>query len=69
MKALRTLTPYGPGLLMNPGFRYRDSRHTDVARTFARVRREQQARAAQPPAQLALTMPDATTETTTATNC
>lgn len=53
MKALRTLTNYPPGSLMNPSFKY--SRTTNVAETFKRVRREQaRAAAANQPGQRAL---------------
>ena len=53
MKALRTLTNYPPGSLMNPSFKY--SRTANVAETFKRVRREQaRAAAANQPGQRAL---------------
>lgn len=54
MKALRTLNQYPPGSLMNPAFRYRPSGETDVARTFARIRRAQAMQAH--PAQLQLAL-------------
>lgn len=41
MKAIRTMNEYPAGSLMNPAFRYQNSSNTDVARTFARIRREQ----------------------------
>ena len=51
MKALRTLTNYPPGSLMNPSFKY--SRTTNVAETFKRVR-ARLAKAAANDAQMAL---------------
>ena len=55
MKTLRTINQYPPGSLMNPGFRYKKSSETDVAKTIARAQRElQRARAASPAAQFAL---------------
>ena len=39
MKALRTITNYPPGSLMNPAFRYRTSSETDVRKTWASYRR------------------------------
>lgn len=64
MKALRTLTDYPPGSLLNPAFRY--SRKTDVAKTFARIRRElARAKTAGDIPQLALPMPAGHIATTT----
>lgn len=53
MKALRTLTNYPPGSLMNPAFRYRTADKTDVRVTWARYRRAQ-AKAAANDAQMVL---------------
>ena len=55
MKALRTITNYPPGSLMNPAFRYRTSSETDVRKTWERHRRAL-AKASANDAQLALPM-------------
>ena len=55
MKALRTITNYPPGSLMNPAFRYRTSSETDVRKTWERHRRAL-AKASANDAQMALPM-------------
>lgn len=66
MKTLRTINTYPPGSLMNPTFRYRGSADTDVAKTFARIRRElASAKTAGDIPQLALPMPAGHIATTT----
>lgn len=40
MKTLRIINDHPPGSLQNPAFRYKKANETDVAKTFARIRRE-----------------------------
>lgn len=53
MKALRTITTYPPGSLMNPAFKYRRACETDVRKTIERER-ARLAKAAVNDAQMAL---------------
>ncbi len=55
MKALRTITTYQPGSLMNPAFKYRRACETDVRKTWASYRRAL-AKAAANDAQMKLPM-------------
>ena len=59
MKTLRIINNHPPGSLQNPAFRYKKASETDVAKTFARIRRELATRAgdsAQQPLPMFVTM-------------